>query len=417
MPGTQLSHTCQPGELIRNTASIEGYTDKQSYEAGETVFFYIHSRTPKYNFKLYRFGENTDLISTLDKDDGAIQNYLCYSYSWGCDWDVTMKYKLPENLKSGIYSASISNDFGNFWVSFVVTHPFKTSDIALMASTNTWCAYNQWGGGSFYNNTVEEETKSSENISFLRPNLAGHPYENQHLAGAEVNFIKWLEKKGYSFDMYADIDLHTHPGEITNHKVIILSVHPEYYTETMYNSLVDYVKNGGHLMYLGANGLYGKVVINPLLKILELRRENTLHYYDGSVGGLWRSLNKPESALLGVQYDARGYDTYHPYSVRESSHWVFNGTNLKNGDTFGTECVQRGGSGHETDKITKQSPQNLIHLAKGTNPDGGGADMVYYENVNRGKVFSTGSITYVSCINSDSVVSTITKNVLDKFLK
>ena len=55
-------------------------------------------------------------------------------------------------------------------------------------------------------------------------------------------------------------------------------------------------------------------------------------------------------------------------------------------------------------------------LAKGTNVDDGGAELVYYETAERGAVFSAGSIAWPSAILIDDHVSAITRNVLGRFL-
>jgi hypothetical protein len=108
-----------------------------------------------------------------------------------------------------------------------------------------------------------------------------------------------------------------------------------------------------------------------------------------------------------------------PYVVRDASHWAFHGTGLQNGDTFGDlslhERVSGGASGHETDKIMPSGPEATV-LAKGLNPNNGGADLVTFR-LEKGFVFSTGSITWVSSLFPDEKVSRITRNVLDFFLK
>ncbi len=75
-----------------------------------------------------------------------------------------------------------------------------------------------------------------------------------------------------------------------------------------------------------------------------------------------------------------------------------------------------GASGHETDKRSASSPPNTVLLAKGINPDQGGAEIVYHETASGGAVFSAGSITWVSALLVDEHVSRITRNVLDRFL-
>jgi hypothetical protein len=129
---------------------------------------------------------------------------------------------------------------------------------------------------------------------------------------------------------------------------------------------------------------------------------------------------KSEAAMLGVAFSESGVMTAAPYRTLAADHWVFADTGLRNGDLFGErslhERVSGGASGHETDKITSSSPQQLDHLAKGMNPDNGGADMVYFEQ-GAGAVFSVGSITWVSSLFPDDRVSRITRNVIERFLK
>ena len=65
-----------------------------------------------------------------------------------------------------------------------------------------------------------------------------------------------------------------------------------------------------------------------------------------------------------------------------------------------------GASGHETDKVSPSSPQNVVRLAKGTNIDDGGAELVYYETASGGAVFSAGSIAWPSAILIDDACLT-----------
>lgn len=126
-----------------------------------------------------------------------------------------------------------------------------------------------------------------------------------------------------------------------------------------------------------------------------------------------------EANLLGVVYEERGIMTAAPYEVVDDRHWVFEGTDLKRGDLFATECLHQrvpgGASGHETDKMSPSSPSNTRLLARGLNPDDGGAHMVIYETTSGGTVLSVGSICWVSSLLVDDGVSKITSSVLERF--
>ena len=109
-----------------------------------------------------------------------------------------------------------------------------------------------------------------------------------------------------------------------------------------------------------------------------------------------------------------------PYRAVDSSHWVFAGTGLSDGDIFGEKCLHMrcsgGASGHETDKMSPSSPEGTVLLARGLNPDEGGAEIVYHETDSGGAVFSVGSISYPCSLPVDENISTITRNVVEQFL-
>jgi hypothetical protein len=131
--------------------------------------------------------------------------------------------------------------------------------------------------------------------------------------------------------------------------------------------------------------------------------------------------HESEANLLGVVFTPTGAMTGAPYRVVDASHWAFAGTGLKNGDIFGKKSLHMrcpgGASGHETDKVSPSSPPNVKVIAKGLNPDDGGAEMVSFDTAAGGSVFSVGSINYVASLPVDEEVSRLTANVLKRFLE
>jgi N,N-dimethylformamidase len=77
--------------------------------------------------------------------------------------------------------------------------------------------------------------------------------------------------------------------------------------------------------------------------------------------------------------------------------------------------VPGGASGHETDKISPSSPTSVRLLARGLNPDGGGAEMAVHEPDGGGAVFASGSICWISSLLVDDAVSKITANVVRRY--
>ena len=349
---------------------------------------------------------------------------------------------------------------------WVVAPATPQSKVAVLACTNTWNAYNNFGGRSNYVIAdrlperpvvnARQEMERFQNplpfgvwrprdqeyapLSFDRPEPHNHFLESGNAADpvrgrvqcgqapGEWRLLAWLEREGYSYDLYAEAQLHDGSLPLDQYPVLMLPVHPEYWTREMYLRVKKWVfEKGGRLMYLGGNGLNCEVT---LTKDGAMRCLTHLHSVQGEMGGdvdqpgvkldsrMHRTLES-EASLLGVVCTSEGIMTSAPYRVLDEAHWVFRGTGLRNGDLFGEktlhERVPGGASGHETDKRSTRSPANTQLLAKGTNPDNGGAEVVYHEPAGGGAVFSVGSITWVSALLVDDNVSRITRNVLDRF--
>ena len=84
------------------------------------------------------------------------------------------------------------------------------------------------------------------------------------------------------------------------------------------------------------------------------------------------------------------------------------------------ERCHGGASGHETDKRSANSPADTILLAKGENPDDGGAEMVIHspDAAKGSAVFSVGSINWFGSLSHnayDNSVSRVTENVIRLF--
>jgi len=98
--------------------------------------------------------------------------------------------------------------------------------------------------------------------------------------------------------------------------------------------------------------------------------------------------------------------------VKDSSHFLFEGINLNNGDLLG----EASSSGHETDKMTSFSPQNCQLLAKGLNPDNSGAEMTFYKHTGGGMVLSFGSLSLTNSIPVNQNIQKIIFNFINSAL-
>ena len=201
--------------------------------------------------------------------------------------------------------------------------------------------------------------------------------------------------------------------------MLVLSTHPEYWTREMYPGCRGgSYERGGKLVYLGGNGL------NCEVEFLDADAM-TVHNLDWGAG---RPSSRAASTCgtsrrPGCSAWRRRWPATKPGRPTASSTRALGvrGHRADPGDVFGTASLDRravgGASGHETDKLTASAPANMRLLAKGMNPDDGGADMVYFDTPSGGAVFSVGSISYTCSVIVDDAISVITGNVLRRFLQ
>ena len=78
-----------------------------------------------------------------------------------------------------------------------------------------------------------------------------------HLAPAEWRLLGWLEREGFAYDLYAEHQLHDGTLDLDAYRVLIISVHPEYWSREMYRARQGRGSSSAAAgcMYLGGNGL------------------------------------------------------------------------------------------------------------------------------------------------------------------
>jgi hypothetical protein len=462
----------EPYQFRLLTDNLLGYMWPKWVRGGEQAEFRVHA-AEAYKLELWRYGWDKEFIRPIGWYDehgprATVQispdgDYTQSGIRWNSQGytSPTHKQYLKAPERSGLYYLHAKGESGRFFsFPWIVAPATPQADIAVLASNINWNTYNNFGGRSNYihadgfpptptvNARLELKRYTDARhllfsapeyppLSFDRPEpinfIAEHekitdPIEgrsNCHVAPAEWRLFGWLEREGYAYDLYAETQLHSGVLNLDDYKVLVISTHPEYWSADMYFKVKAWVfERGGKLLYLGGNGLNCDV---------EFLDDYTTVIHNGDQGGGFSHMQKvglesrfdlrheSEAKLLGVTCSETGIMTGAPYRVLDDSHWIFAGTQLKNGDIFGENCLHMrcpgGASGHETDKMTASSPANAQLLAKGLNPDEGGAEIVYHQTESGGEVYSVGSISYPSSLPVDDAISRITANVLNRFLQ
>src|SRR5262245_29404725 len=393
-----------------------GYAWPKWCRAGDRVQFRVHTVSP-YKLTLHRYGLFKELVGNVGWYDNhgpraAMQTVPDGPFAdTGVRWDNGFgqhRQVVVAPERGGLYYFHARAENGEFFSFPLVVAPAKPrAPLAVLASTNTWNAYNAFGGRSNYimaSRMIDEpvvnsksdlprykladygEWKSSpvfDPLSFDRPEPYNHvpetdsctdPIEGRqacHLGPAEWRLLGWLEREGFAYDLYADLQLHTGLLDLDAYRALILAVHPEYWSEEMYYRVKRWVfERGGRLLYLGGNGINCKVEF-----LDDETAMRCLNRWPAEYESRFHAQVESEANLLGVVFTDPGAMTVAPYEVLEPDHWVFAGTSLQRGDRFGVRCLHQrygdGASGHETDKISPSSPSKVQLLARGLNTDRG----------------------------------------------
>jgi N,N-dimethylformamidase len=308
--------------------------------------------------------------------------------------------------------------------------------------------------------------------SRLRPILNMQPFiESNHGArpsnlwqfNADTHITDWLEANGFEYDVATDEDLHNEgPDLLRPYLAVMTATHPEYYSERMWSALYGFTQARGRLIYMGGNGFYWRVAFHESEPgIMEVRRAEGgsrawepptgeyYHSFTGEYGGMWRRQGRrAPNVICGVGFIAQGFDesTYYvrqPGSFDSRARFIFEGIGADEriGD-FG--LIGGGASGMELDSYNPElgSPRHALVLATSATHTEAHvlvveemlfnfmgttgnlcpkvrSDLVFYETVGGGAVFSVGSIAWSGALshnNYENNVSKIVGNVVRRFL-
>ena len=423
--------------------------------SGEISEYCVHS-TAAFRLDLWRYGWEKEWVRSYgwcDEHGPRAMTQILPDGDFtqtGVQWNRTgytlefQKHGLVAPDRGGLYFLHAQQKGGAGCVfPWIVSPPEPREQIAVLASTLTWNAYNRFGGRSNYFNQdglpeipvvnarqdlgrylQPDEWPFGEHgapLSFQRPEpdcqvplgdqitdpIAGRM--GSALAPGEWRLLGWLEREGFACDLYSETELHFDRIDLDRYRVLVLNNHPEYWTASMYHRVKEWVyQRGGKLVYPGGCGLYAEAELPDEATML-CRQE-----------GAFDQRGESEANLLGVAYSHGGFQTGAPYRVLEGDHWVFAGTGLSTGDLFGHESLHErcpgGASAHELDKISPHSPPGICQLAKGENPEQSGAEMACFETPSGGAVFAAGSMCWTLALPIDAGVSAVTRNVLERYL-
>ncbi|HBH82562.1 MAG TPA: hypothetical protein DDY34_01970 [Bacteroidales bacterium] len=335
---TPVSMASYPMVRYLRSMSIEGFVSKASVLPGESIQFKVSMDPPgKFLIDIYRMGYYGGTggrhMVRLGSFAGSPQTVplMTIERLRECNWETVTTFTIPNDWPGGVYLGKLSRDepFGKQSYVIFVVKEHRKSDVLCQVSDLTWQAYNKWPGrDSLYDDgsTSVWYTGPNVRISFDRPYAKYCQLLEAPLSAGSGEFllwehpmVYWLEQQGYDVTYCSNLDLHFDPEILSLSKVFISMGHDEYWSRKMYDEAIKARDNGLSFAFFCGNSLSGEI-----------------QFYDSFLGVPGRVFAKTsnvvfkdEEKLMGVTSYGVGYGDW---VVKNSDHWIYEGTGMKNGD-------------------------------------------------------------------------------------
>lgn len=379
----------------------EGYPEEQSVTAGDAVGLHAASRSDRFAVEITRVGAERQQRWSVDDVTGIDHPVPDDAWAEGCRWPIAATIPTEADWPSGFYEISLAVDPTDAppgvdparlrSEAFVAVRPSPSADpgdLLVVLSTNTWNAYNQWGGRCLYS--------GADRVSFARPLERGYlrrpsapdevdydgrvvdlddPPDPEHrrlvryqaegrwplwTASAgwhsrERRFVAWAERAGYAVDVATNRDLEDHPDLLDRYRVVVSVGHDEYWSWGMRDTMDRWVEAGGNWLILSGNTSFWQVRYEADGQTMVCHKGRAR--IDDPVGrsstegrlltSMWSDprIGRPETWTIGLTFTRGGYHRVGQaviggagaYTVHRPEHWVFEGTGLAAGDLLGAE--------------------------------------------------------------------------------
>lgn len=395
------------------------YTDLPSFRCDSEIVLRIHSTRP-VRIRFRRCG-STQFDEVYTADAGPSIQPARMDHWHGCDWQPS--FILPANtLQPGFYQVDIEHyeNPSNCWRMCLLLRQLQ-EPVLVVAPTNTWHAYNDFGGlSNYYDRATPQPLRSvraamrwfnlkprigsrhwlcAVPLPEQRPNLYLHRNliregdEITHIRG-EIALIRFLEREKIPYSIISDRDF-AHSVSISRARLVIFNTHSEYWAEEMMARLGEMISRGASILFVSGDNMYRKVqFMGSALSVIDMMIPQ-----------------QEVTPLIGTYSDAYGFNTFAPYRVVDADHWCFEGLDLKEGAEFGASSGKRlGASGGETDKI-RIGGEGFRVVAVGTNIEGP-AFMVCRDLPSGAFVFSVSSTAFTHRLDDDKVIQALVRNLI-----
>jgi hypothetical protein len=423
---------------------IWAYCDRHSVVPGERLNVMAAGGpgqpSRKVRLEVFRVGaSDAQKVWTSDFVDVAYRGATASGAAIGPGWPPTFPEIDTTGWLPGCYYGDIVEQTTGvrdvkacFWI---VRNPDRSGRILVRLGTNTYQAYNDWGGHSIYPNDDDENRGLI--VSFDRPTPPSF-WEY------DVFLVAWLEGLAASLggvDYASNFDVHADGAILDPYALVITGSHDEYWSKEEFDAFWDRIfRRGRNVAFFGANTAYCQVrygdldqapgtpprgrqlvcyktASDPIVRragAVDPRLLETSNFRQGA--------RRPESMLLGGAFE----NWFEPATPQRPTFHVasvdlpfFDGVGWKVGDpaadVIGYEWDNRDperdgkrlwAAGRSL--IAPIDPASIHVLFRGTatadDGSAGLAEATYYQSPVGAKVFNAGAIRWAWGLGKESFV-------------
>ncbi len=388
-------------------AAVEGYAGRLSYEPGETVTLHLSvtragilgdvvpgDGPARCDVSVIRDGAAPQVVwraSDLAVDAHPVPDDAAAA---GARWPAILEIPVTDEWRSGFHVVELrSRPVGAAPGGETVRHAGfavrprlgrPTAPALLALATNTWNAYNDWGGPNLYT--------GGTHVSFARPFARGYVDRPDAAANRNANlgprpdpdvekwiayvfaadvspwagcagwpgwerpFVVWAERNGCAVDVCTNADLAERPELLEGYPLLLSVGHDEYWSWEMRDAVDAHLARGGNVAFLSGNTSYWQVRLEDDGRTM-VGYKMTARTDDPVVGtadahrltSMWSDpwIGRPETAMTGVSFTRGGYARIGRatplgtggYTVWRPEHWLLAGTELRYGDQLGAAHI------------------------------------------------------------------------------
>ena len=326
------------------------YAWPQSVVAGDHVGLRVAGPACRGRVQIARIGARREVVWN-DVVDVVAHDIPDDADAAGCRWPDAVRVEVPASWRSGYYEVTVRTDVGarHEAVGFFVVRAAERDPTRplMVLTTNTWNAYNDFGGKNLYTGGTHASFERPMTPGFLRkpdgpgsrvavvdaPDraMAAHiAYLRDHRfspwagsAGwpnAELGFVRWAEAAGYGLDYAVNGDLETVPDLLAGRRLYLSVGHDEYWSAPMRDAVEDFVADGGNAVFLSGNTCFWQVRLEEpdatgrpgrwwATSSASPATRSTAPSARPSCTSLWSDhlIGRPENQLTGVSFSRGGY--------------------------------------------------------------------------------------------------------------